>query len=182
MRPGPNPSTLAHDAQAHRKPRNPQTWRRLCRGNWGSPAARQAPNPVPTGPRLQSCSTEFQRKSKGLCPGYSLRVCNMVCLGQRGAPTPELRLLCLPPVKGELPGEPIPFPQRHDEEKKSFFHTHRDTRERGAFLMWKSRHIEMESLVGVMQTGGGKAETHTLALVLLAPCRHSLMRVSFLPR
>lgn len=124
------PSTLAHAAQDHREPRNPQTCRRLFRGDWCSPTAGQTPDPVPTGPKLQGCSTEFQRKSKGLCPGYSLRICNMVS-GAEGSSHPELGLLCLPALKGERPGGPTSFLQRHEEKNKgstdsSSFHTHQE--------------------------------------------------------
>lgn len=37
----------------------------------------------------------IQRKSKGLGPGYSSRVCNMVS-GAEGSSHPELELMCLP--------------------------------------------------------------------------------------
>lgn len=53
----------------------------------------------------------IRRKSKGLGPGYSSRVCNMVS-GAEGSSHPELGLMCLPRLKGKSPGEPTSSPPR----------------------------------------------------------------------
>lgn len=103
-------------AQPHRELQNPQGCRGLAGGHWGSPTPDKPLIQFQLDRGCKAAALESQRQSKGLRPGYSASVCDMVS-GAEGSAHLEPGLPCLPPLKGEPPGEPTSFPPRDTMRK-----------------------------------------------------------------
>lgn len=91
------PAHPGSGAQPCGGPQSLRGCRSLAGGNWGSPNTSQAPHPVPTGPRLQGCSTQNSEKKQGSRSRTLLEGLQQ-CVGQRGAPA-QSRHAFRPPME-----------------------------------------------------------------------------------